>query len=97
MSVVCIPLKTCASCKTRRTPLWRDSEDGTPLCNACGIRTKNTSKPPNPNISNQAHLPLLQVQEISSPVQPVLAHPKKGGENLPELSHLRFATQIFNA
>ncbi|KAK7495061.1 hypothetical protein BaRGS_00013701 [Batillaria attramentaria] len=30
--------KSCASCGTRRTPLWRDAEDGTPLCNACGIR-----------------------------------------------------------
>ena len=33
-----ISAKTCASCRTRRTPLWRDAEDGTPLCNACGIR-----------------------------------------------------------
>lgn len=32
--------KTCASCKTKKTPLWRDSEDGTPYCNACGIRFK---------------------------------------------------------
>ena len=32
--------KVCASCKTRKTPLWRDSEDGTPYCNACGIRFK---------------------------------------------------------
>ena len=33
-----VPAKACASCRTRRTPLWRDAEDGTPLCNACGIR-----------------------------------------------------------
>ncbi len=32
--------KTCASCKTKKTPLWRDAEDGTPYCNACGIRFK---------------------------------------------------------
>ena len=32
--------KTCASCNTKKTPLWRDSEDGTPYCNACGIRFK---------------------------------------------------------
>uniref|UniRef100_A0A452EZR5 Zinc finger GATA like protein 1 n=1 Tax=Capra hircus TaxID=9925 RepID=A0A452EZR5_CAPHI len=32
--------RCCASCKTKRTPLWRDAEDGTPLCNACGIRYK---------------------------------------------------------
>lgn len=32
--------KICASCLTRKTPLWRDAEDGTPLCNACGIRYK---------------------------------------------------------
>lgn len=30
--------KICASCCTTKTPLWRDAEDGTPLCNACGIR-----------------------------------------------------------
>ncbi|KAM5172993.1 GATA-type zinc finger protein 1 isoform 2-T2 [Mantella aurantiaca] len=33
-------IKRCASCKTQKTPLWRDAEDGTPLCNACGIRYK---------------------------------------------------------
>ncbi|XP_075773901.1 GATA-type zinc finger protein 1 [Pelodiscus sinensis] len=32
--------KSCASCQTRKTPLWRIAEDGTPLCNACGIRYK---------------------------------------------------------
>ena len=32
--------KTCVSCKTKKTPLWRDAEDGTPYCNACGIRFK---------------------------------------------------------
>ena len=32
--------KECASCGTHKTPLWRDAEDGTPLCNACGIRYK---------------------------------------------------------
>ncbi|XP_030051154.1 GATA-type zinc finger protein 1 isoform X2 [Microcaecilia unicolor] len=32
--------KCCASCRTEKTPLWRDAEDGTPLCNACGIRYK---------------------------------------------------------
>uniref|UniRef100_A0AAV2LGX9 GATA-type domain-containing protein n=1 Tax=Knipowitschia caucasica TaxID=637954 RepID=A0AAV2LGX9_KNICA len=32
--------KACASCSTKKTPMWRDAEDGTPLCNACGIRYK---------------------------------------------------------
>lgn len=32
--------KECASCGVCKTPLWRDAEDGTPLCNACGIRYK---------------------------------------------------------
>ena len=32
--------KECASCGTNKTPLWRDAEDGTHLCNACGIRWK---------------------------------------------------------
>ncbi|KAG7281645.1 hypothetical protein CRUP_019157 [Coryphaenoides rupestris] len=32
--------KECASCCTKKTPMWRDAEDGTPLCNACGIRLR---------------------------------------------------------
>jgi len=32
--------KECASCGTFKTPLWRDAEDATHLCNACGIRYK---------------------------------------------------------
>lgn len=32
--------KVCASCSTSKTPMWRDAENGTPLCNACGIRYK---------------------------------------------------------
>ncbi|XP_028311233.1 GATA-type zinc finger protein 1 [Gouania willdenowi] len=35
-----LSVKVCASCCTRKTPMWRDAEDGTPLCNACGIRYK---------------------------------------------------------
>ena len=38
--IVTPKVKTCASCKTKKTPLWRDSDDGTPYCNACGIRFK---------------------------------------------------------
>lgn len=39
------PNKECASCGTRKTPMWRDDADGVPLCNACGIRfKKNKSK-----------------------------------------------------
>lgn len=32
--------KKCTSCATKSTPLWRAAEDGTQLCNACGIRYK---------------------------------------------------------
>lgn len=32
--------KECVSCGTCDTPLWRDTVDGTPLCNACGILYK---------------------------------------------------------
>ncbi|CAD5119672.1 DgyrCDS8265 [Dimorphilus gyrociliatus] len=32
-------VKECASCRSRKTPLWRDVES-VPLCNACGIRFK---------------------------------------------------------
>ncbi|XP_066912719.1 uncharacterized protein [Clytia hemisphaerica] len=30
--------KECKSCCTSETLMWRDTEDGIPLCNACGIR-----------------------------------------------------------
>lgn len=33
--------KECASCGTRKTPVWRDA-GATPLCNACGIRFKKS-------------------------------------------------------
>lgn len=35
----CTKRKRCESCKTRKTPYWRDGwESGILLCNACGIR-----------------------------------------------------------
>ncbi|XP_041618096.1 GATA-type zinc finger protein 1 isoform X3 [Vulpes lagopus] len=37
--------RCCASCRTQRTPLWRDAEDGTPLCNACGTRSTAPAAP----------------------------------------------------
>lgn len=37
--------RTCAECKTNRTPLWRNGPDGPKsLCNACGIRFKKIGK-----------------------------------------------------
>lgn len=33
-------LKVCASCSSTKSPMWRDTEEGIPLCNACGIRYK---------------------------------------------------------
>ncbi|XP_047129091.1 uncharacterized protein LOC124809231 [Hydra vulgaris] len=32
--------KRCVSCKTHRTPKWRDIDENTPLCNICGISWK---------------------------------------------------------
>eukprot|EP01134_Creolimax_fragrantissima_P001175 CFRG1175T1 len=40
---ILVPRKECASCFTRSTPMWRDSPDGVPYCNACGIRYKKYS------------------------------------------------------
>lgn len=31
------PENTCANCKTKNTPLWRKSNNGELLCNACGL------------------------------------------------------------
>ena len=47
--------KECASCGTFKTPLWRDAEDGTHLCNACGIRYKK--------IQDSVHPMLVYSQE----------------------------------
>lgn len=35
-----IPEKQCISCNSYDTPIWRHAEDGTELCNSCGIRWK---------------------------------------------------------
>eukprot|EP00121_Abeoforma_whisleri_P013818 Awhi_evm1s12750 len=32
--------RECTSCLTQKTPMWRDSPEGIPYCNACGIRYK---------------------------------------------------------
>ena len=34
--------KTCVSCGTHRTPIWRDIDENTPLCNTCGISWKKS-------------------------------------------------------
>eukprot|EP00052_Salpingoeca_macrocollata_P009750 m.76646 g.76646 ORF g.76646 m.76646 type:complete len:349 (-) comp17241_c0_seq1:141-1187(-) len=40
-------LRHCACCNRTETPMWRNAGDGTPLCNACGIRyRKNLVKCP---------------------------------------------------
>lgn len=39
--------KTCVSCGTKSTPLWRRSPEGQPVCNACGLylKSNNTERP----------------------------------------------------
>lgn len=53
--------KTCASCKTKKTPLWRDSEDGISYCNACGIRFKKYRV----RCSNCQYIPRKDEREMS--------------------------------
>ncbi|XP_077716120.1 GATA-type zinc finger protein 1 isoform X1 [Canis aureus] len=56
--------RCCASCRTQRTPLWRDAEDGTPLCNACGIRSSGW---------REEFGCLVRVQEVRHPLLQLLA------------------------
>lgn len=39
--------QSCCNCKTTKTPLWRRSENGTLMCNACGLyyRANKTHRP----------------------------------------------------
>uniref|UniRef100_A0A8C9ILQ3 GATA-type domain-containing protein n=1 Tax=Piliocolobus tephrosceles TaxID=591936 RepID=A0A8C9ILQ3_9PRIM len=81
--------RRCASCQTQRTPLWRDAEDGTPLCNACGIRSLEWRRElrwgsPNQSMCNQCgvrgkqkskHLPLGKSGFLVAVSGPPL-HPK---------------------
>lgn len=34
------PDVTCANCKTNKTSLWRRNNNGSPVCNACGLYAK---------------------------------------------------------
>lgn len=70
------PKKTlqCSNCKTRTTPLWRKTNQGDVLCNACGLFYKLhgilrpvNSAPPNDNHQNP---PPSSLSQTNTPVQP---------------------------
>ncbi|OMP86360.1 GATA factor SREP [Diplodia seriata] len=53
----------CSNCGTTRTPLWRRSPTGEPICNACGLylKARNQSRPSNLK-RNLAQAPTMSVQ-----------------------------------
>ncbi|KAI9723168.1 MAG: putative electron transfer flavoprotein subunit [Chrysothrix sp. TS-e1954] len=53
----------CSNCDTTQTPLWRRSDSGQPICNACGLYMKNRhtprpvklkTRPARPNVGSPA-------------------------------------------
>ncbi|KAF2143750.1 uncharacterized protein K452DRAFT_296735 [Aplosporella prunicola CBS 121167] len=55
--------QTCSNCGTTRTPLWRRSPSGEPICNACGLylKARNQSRPSNLK-RNLSQAPTMSVQ-----------------------------------
>ncbi|KAK8161215.1 hypothetical protein BKA80DRAFT_333184, partial [Phyllosticta citrichinensis] len=63
--------QTCSNCGTTRTPLWRRSPTGEPICNACGLylKARNQSRPSNMK-RNLAQSPTMCVQQPHGTPEP---------------------------
>ncbi|EKG13498.1 Zinc finger GATA-type protein [Macrophomina phaseolina MS6] len=63
--------QTCSNCGTTRTPLWRRSPTGEPICNACGLylKARNQSRPSNLK-RNLAQAPTMSVQQNQRTPEP---------------------------
>ncbi|KAK7509029.1 uncharacterized protein IWZ02DRAFT_163663 [Phyllosticta citriasiana] len=63
--------QTCSNCGTTRTPLWRRSPTGEPICNACGLylKARNQSRPSNMK-RNMAQTPTMSVQQPHGTPEP---------------------------
>lgn len=63
--------QTCSNCGTTRTPLWRRSPTGEPICNACGLylKARNQSRPSNLK-RNLAQAPTMSVQQSQRTPEP---------------------------
>ncbi|KAK8211928.1 hypothetical protein IWZ01DRAFT_450836 [Phyllosticta capitalensis] len=63
--------QTCSNCGTTRTPLWRRSPTGEPICNACGLylKARNQSRPSNMK-RNTAQTPTMSVQQAHGTPEP---------------------------
>ncbi|KAK4750927.1 hypothetical protein SAY87_004409 [Trapa incisa] len=73
-----INLKSCADCKTTKTPLWRGGPSGPKsLCNACGIRYRKKRVASVVRSSPTATSPDRKRQKL--PQQPQVADADKGG------------------
>ncbi|XP_043769970.1 GATA-type zinc finger protein 1 isoform X1 [Cervus elaphus] len=85
--------RRCASCRTERTPLWRDAEDGTPLCNACGTRNTAPAAPAAGWCPGKMCSPRSCVADVGCPWAPTQPQLRKGKPFLtqPSLSCLSFS------